>query len=37
MKENKNLQFRSSHFEKKIQYGRHQELVALGTPSKIDH
>ena len=24
------------HFEK-IQYGRHQELIASGTPSKIDH
>ena len=22
---------------KKIQYGRHQELIAPGTPSKIDH
>ena len=23
--------------KKKIQYGHHQELIALGTPSKIDH
>ena len=36
MKENKNLHFRGGHFEK-IQYGRHQELIAPGTPSKIDH
>ena len=28
--------FWGSHFEK-IQYGRHQELKAPGTPSKIDH
>ena len=28
--------FRGGHFEK-IQYGRHQELIAPGTPSKIDH
>ena len=28
--------FWDGHFEK-IQYGRHQELIALGTPSKIDH
>ena len=30
------LIFRGGHFEK-IQYSRHQELIALGTPSKIDH
>ena len=28
--------FEGGHFEK-IQYGRHQELIAPGTPSKIDH
>ena len=28
--------FGGGHFEK-IQYGRHQELIALGTLSKIDH
>ena len=28
--------FRGDHFEK-IQYGCHQELIALGTPYKIDH
>ena len=28
--------FGGGHFEK-IQYGRHQELIAPGTPSKIDH
>ena len=28
--------FGGSHFEK-IQDGRHQELIAPGTPSKIDH
>ena len=28
--------FRGGHFEK-IQDGRHQELIAPGTPSKIDH
>ena len=27
--------FWGGHFEK-IQYGRHQELIATGTPSKID-
>ena len=36
MKESKNLHFRGGHFEK-IQDGRHQELIAPGTPSKIDH
>ena len=28
--------FGGGHFEK-IQYGRHQELIAPSTPSKIDH
>ena len=28
--------FGGGHFEK-IQYGRHQELIAPGTPSKNDH
>ena len=28
--------FGGGHFGE-IQYGRHQELIALGTPSKIDH
>ena len=28
--------FGGGHFEK-IQYGHHQELIAPGTPSKIDH
>ena len=28
--------FGDGHFEK-IQYGRHQELIAPGTPSEIDH
>ena len=28
--------FGDGHFEK-IQYSHHQELIALGTPSKIDH
>ena len=28
--------FGGGHFEKN-QYGRHQELIAPGTPSKIDH
>ena len=36
MKENKNLHFWGGHL-KEIQYGRHQELIAPGTPSKIDH
>ena len=27
--------FEGGHFEK-IQYGRHQEFIAPGTPSKID-
>ena len=36
MKESKNLHFRGRPFEK-IQDGRQQELIAPGTPSKIDH
>ena len=32
----KTLIFGGGHFEK-IQYGRHQELIAPGNPSKIDH
>ena len=28
--------FGDGHF-KNIQYGHHQELLTLGTPSKIDH
>ena len=28
--------FGGGHFEK-IHYGRHQELIAVGTPSKINH
>ena len=36
MKESKIPNLGGGHFEK-IQYGRHQELIAPGTPSKIDH
>ena len=36
MKKVKTLIFGGGHFEK-IQYGHHQELITLGTPSKIDH
>ena len=32
----KTFLFGGGHFEK-IQYGCHQELIALGTPSEIDH
>ena len=32
----KTLIFGGGHFEK-IQYGHHHELIAPGTPSKIDH
>ena len=35
-KEVKTFILGGSHFEK-IQDGGHQELIALGTPSKIDH
>ena len=35
-KKSKTFIFGGGHFEK-IQYGRHQELIASGTPSKIDH
>ena len=36
MKESKNFHIQGRPFWK-IQYGRHQELIAPGTPFQIDH